>query len=116
MPTVLYVEDAVELQRLYSIGLKHEGFDVSVAGTGGEALVELEGRNFDILLLDMMSGGMSGLDVLTQSGVHFRSPQTLIIALSNIDNPDIVRRAKDSGVSHYLVKSEYDPHTLAALI
>jgi CheY-like chemotaxis protein len=113
MPKVLYVEDSEDMQRMYSLGLAKEGFEVVVAGTAGEALARVEDQHFDVILLDMMLSGMSGVDFLETYDVRTKSPGTIVIALSNIDNPNIIERAKAHGLAEYLVKSDYVPKQLA---
>jgi CheY-like chemotaxis protein len=113
MPSVLYVEDTQEMQRLYSVGLAKDGFEVVGALSAGEALARVEDRHFDIILLDMMLGGMSGLDFLDTYDVQTKSPGTLVVGFSNIDNPNIVNRAMAHGLADYLVKADYEPKQLA---
>ena len=94
MPSVLLVEDDESLQKTNSFALKMEGFDVVTASSGAEALVRVEERQFDVILLDMLMIGMSGMDFLKTYDVRTKSPNTKVIALTNLDNPDIVDRAK----------------------
>lgn len=112
MPTVLLVEDTPEMQRLYQMGLQHEGYTVEVAATAGEAMARVEGTTYDYIILDLMLGGMSGLDFLKQSGVRFKAPLTKIVVLTQIDSPEVMERVKAEGVDGYLIKADTEPSKL----
>src|SRR5450756_1022299 len=88
MPKVLFIEDTETMQRMYSIGLVHEGFEVTVTPTAGQALDKVEHEHFDIIVCDLMLTGMSGLDFLEASGVQTKSPDTLVVlSLIHISEP-----------------------------
>jgi DNA-binding response OmpR family regulator len=55
----------VRIQKACQRLLTEEGCDVEVAENGIKGLRMLEEKHFDIILLDLMMPGMSGLDVLT---------------------------------------------------
>ncbi|MHB2022653.1 MAG: winged helix-turn-helix domain-containing protein [Mycobacteriales bacterium] len=63
MPRVLMVEDEESFADALSYLLTREGFDVQVAGTGPDALADFERFGADLVLVDLMLPGMSGLDV-----------------------------------------------------
>jgi len=65
-----------------------------------------------VVLLDLMLMGMSGLDFLEQSQVVAKHPETKIVVLTNVDNPEIMDRVKAQGVAGYLVKASVEPATL----
>jgi two-component system, OmpR family, response regulator RegX3 len=62
-PVVLLVEDESSYVEALVIGLEREGFDLVVAQDGKEALVQFERTMPDVVLLDVMLPGMSGIDV-----------------------------------------------------
>ena len=63
MTRVLVVEDEESFSEALSFMLRREGFDVVVAETGPDALVEFERDGADLVLLDLMLPGLSGTDV-----------------------------------------------------
>jgi two-component system response regulator RegX3 len=60
---VLVVEDEESFQEALSHLLRREGYEVSVAGTGPDALHQFERHGADLVLLDLMLPGLSGTEV-----------------------------------------------------
>ncbi|HEX8537004.1 MAG TPA: response regulator, partial [Cystobacter sp.] len=60
----LIVEDEFDVQQVVADVLKDEGYEVSVCGTGTEALRSLSEFRPDVVLLDVMMPVLSGLQVL----------------------------------------------------
>ncbi|WP_116114940.1 response regulator transcription factor [Austwickia chelonae] len=63
MTRILVVEDEISFSDPLSYLLKKEGYDVTVAETGPAALEEFERSGADLVLLDLMLPGISGVDV-----------------------------------------------------
>ncbi len=80
---ILIVDDEVEIRRALQRNLVAHGFEVSVVGSGEEALDEITLHRPDLILLDLGLPGMSGLEVCKR-----------VRALSNL--PIIVLSAKDA--------------------
>jgi CheY-like chemotaxis protein len=116
MAKVLLVEDTEQMQRMYSFGLVQEGFEVVIAASASAALAKMEEQPYDVILLDMMLSGMSGLDFLETGQITTKYPGSKIVVLSNVDNPNIIERAKAQGVTDYLIKAQYEPAQLAAYL
>jgi two-component system response regulator RegX3 len=60
---ILIVEDEVSFSDPLSYLLKKEGYDVAVAETGPDGLAEFDKNGADLVLLDLMLPGLSGIDV-----------------------------------------------------
>jgi two-component system response regulator RegX3 len=60
---VLVVEDEESFSEAIGYLLRKEGFDVAVAGSGPDALAEFERSGADLVLLDLMLPGLSGIEV-----------------------------------------------------
>lgn len=114
MPSVLLVEDDPAIQRMYANGLRLGGHTVITASSGGEALARAGEATYDVIILDMLLTGMSGLDFLRQYDVKTKSPNTKVIALTNMENQSIKDKASELGITDYLIKSNIEPAALAA--
>ncbi len=66
LPHILIVEDDSELLEVLQFVLQDGGYEVSVAGSGAEALQTIEDKPVDLVVLDVNLGGMSGLEVARQ--------------------------------------------------
>jgi len=64
-PRVLVVDDEERIQKACHRLLTREGCDVAMADNGIKGLKMIDEAHFDIVLLDLMMPGMSGMDVLT---------------------------------------------------
>lgn len=112
-PRLLLIEDAIEIQQMYNFGLTKAGFKVDAVGNAGEALALVQNNNvYNVILLDLMLGGMSGLDFLKESQIKIQHPETKVVVFTNIDNPEVMTRVNAEGVDGYLLKSETDPKAL----
>ena len=99
---VLVVEDEEKLARFMELELKYEGYDVSVAKDGMAGLTQAREFPPDLLLLDWMLPGMSGLDVcrrLRETG----SKIPIILITAKDDIADRVA-GLDAGADDYIVK------------
>ena len=99
---VLVVEDEEKLARFMELELKYEGYDVSVAKDGMAWLTQAREFPPDLLLLDWMLPGMSGLDVcrrLRETG----SKIPIILITAKDDIADRVA-GLDAGADDYIVK------------
>ena len=63
MTRILVVEDEESFSDPLSYLLRKEGYEVAVAETGPEALAEFDANGADLVLLDLMLPGLSGVDV-----------------------------------------------------
>jgi DNA-binding response OmpR family regulator len=110
---ILVVEDEPKLAKALREGLEEESYEVAVAKTGEEGFFVLHSERFDLVLLDVMLPGRSGLEILSrlrQNGVQI--PVLLLTARDSID--DRVR-GLDAGADDYLIKPFAFPELLARM-
>ena len=99
---ILIAEDTADLNRAITAVLTHEGYDVTSAMDGQEAMDEIEKDSFDCIVLDIMMPRKSGLEVLTElRSRHILTPVLLLTAKVEID--DRVA-GLDAGADDYLTK------------
>jgi two-component system, OmpR family, response regulator RegX3 len=109
---VLVVEDEESFSDALSYMLRKEGFEVSVAATGTEALTEFDRTGADIVLLDLMLPEMSGTEVCRELRQRSRVPIIMVTARdSEIDK--VV--GLELGADDYVTKP-YSPRELVARI
>jgi DNA-binding response OmpR family regulator len=110
---VLLVEDEVKVARALQQGLAAEGYTVTVAHTGEEGFFLLTTQPFDLLLLDLMLPGRSGLEILSALRKrYFEAPVLVLTAKDSIEDRVV---GLDAGADDYLVKPFAFPELLARI-
>lgn len=101
MDRVLAVDDDPHIQKLVKVNLSARGYSVTVAGSGEEALELFNRDSYDLVLLDLILPGISGLEVCLQ--IREQSDLPLIV-LSGRDDEKLKVHALDSGADDYVTK------------
>ncbi len=78
--SVLVVDDEPSFTEALMVGLRREGFEVRTAADGHAALAEINESEPDLVLLDVMLPGMSGLDVCREIRKTSRVPLIMVTA------------------------------------
>jgi two-component system response regulator RegX3 len=112
MTRVLVVEDEESYADALSYMLRKEGYDVSLAATGPDALVEFERNGADIVLLDLMLPGLPGTEVCRQ--IRAMSSVPVIMVSAKDDEVDKIV-GLELGADDYVTKP-YSPRELVARI
>ena len=112
-PSVLIVDDDVDIALVLYDLLAHAGYQVEVAHTGGEAVSKARSRAFDAVLLDIMLPDMDGLVVLPLlRGIDPTLPVIMVTAVADVSTK---HGALTEGAFGYLAKP-YDTEELKALV
>jgi len=112
---LLLVDDDAMTRQFMSTRLTRQGYDMTVAEEGYRALNLLENESFDLVLLDIMMPGMSGLDVLTQVRRKFSMLSLPVIMVTANDLEESMIEALEKGANDYLLKPISMPVTLARI-
>ena len=112
MTRVLVVEDEESYSDALTYMLRKEGFEVSVANTGPDALAEFDRAGADIVLLDLMLPGLPGTEVCRQ--IRMTSSVPVIMVSAKDDEVDKVV-GLELGADDYVTKP-YSPRELVARI
>ncbi len=101
---LLVVDDIEENRDILQRRLVRRGYEVAVADSGDSALEAIADGNFDLVLLDIMMPGMSGLETLERMR-HTSSPGSLpvIMVSAKSESEDVVEALK-LGASDYISK------------
>jgi two-component system phosphate regulon response regulator PhoB len=104
MSRILVVEDESAIAELISINLRHAGYDVTIAGAADQAQAEVDQVLPDLVVLDWMLPGESGLSLAKRWRSQSRTRELPIIMLTaRAEEPDKVA-GLDAGADDYLVK------------
>lgn len=109
---VLVVDDDAALAEMLTIVLRGEGFDAAVVRDGARALQAFREVRPDLVLLDLMLPGLSGLDVCKQ--IRAESGVPIIMLTAKTDTVDVVL-GLESGADDYVMKP-FKPKELTARI
>jgi len=104
--SILVIVDNDDIRGLLSLVLQKEGYEVLEAAGGSEALIKINESKPDLILLDVMMPGLSGLEVLatireSREKKISQVPVIMITAKSTIDDIDA---AIELGANSYIVK------------
>lgn len=102
LPHILVVDDDTRIRELLRSYLRDNGFRVSVAANAQTAREKMSGLEFDLLVLDVMMPGESGVE-FTQA-LRDRSNNVPILMLSALTQSDDRIAGLSSGSDDYLVK------------
>ncbi|MDR3304786.1 MAG: response regulator transcription factor [Clostridiales Family XIII bacterium] len=98
---ILIVEDDEKLARMIELELGHEDYETEKAFDGAAGLEKAEGADFDLILLDVMLPGISGIEVLRRLR---KSKATPVILLTARDETVDKVLGLDSGADDYVTK------------
>ncbi len=91
------------------------GHETHLCYDGQSALTEAEKYRPEVVLLDIGLPGLDGLEVARRIRAMNLSPRPMLVALTGYGQNDDVRRSREAGFDHHLVKPT-DPQTLIALL
>ena len=101
---ILILEDETTLSKALSIMLEREGFRVKVVSDGLLAAQEIVITTYDLILLDLVTPGMDGFEVLKK--VREKDLHVPVFILSNLSEHHHKKKAKEIGADKYFIKSE----------
>ena len=104
MSQVLVVEDESAIAELISINLRHAGYEVTIAGNAEQAQAAIDGVLPDLVILDWMLPGQSGLALAKRWRAETRTRELPVIMLTaRADEGDKIS-GLDAGADDYLTK------------
>jgi DNA-binding response OmpR family regulator len=109
---ILVVEDEPQILNFLRVGLGYEGFSVAVAEDGEAALAELKRFKPQLVILDLMLPGISGMELAERMRAD---PKLMIIMLTARDQVEDRIAGLNAGADDYLVKP-FDFEELVARI
>lgn len=112
-PSVLIVDDELNLRRTLALGLRIEGFDAEAVGSGDAALAALARRTFDLALVDLMMPGVHGLELARRLRELHPSCRVVLTSAYHLSERQLVQA--DCGAIAFVPKP-YDIDELARFL
>ena len=99
---LLWVDDEIELLKAHLIFLEKKGYEVVTVSNGIDAIDKCKQTTFDLILLDEMMPGLTGLETLQQ--IKEISPATPVVMVTKSEEENIMDQAIGSKIADYLIK------------
>ncbi|MGD9368897.1 MAG: response regulator [Desulfobacteraceae bacterium] len=112
-PSVLVVDDEKRIRDACIKMLSSEGYEARGAASADAALQMIEDQHFDIILLDLMMPGISGLDALVQ--IRSRHPESVVIVITGYATVEHSIEAMKNGAFDFIPKP-FSPSDLRLVI
>ncbi len=110
---ILWVDDEIELLRAHIIFLEKKGYEVITVSNGTDAIEQCQQQTFDLILLDEMMPGITGLETLQQ--IKDIQPQTPVVMVTKSEEENIMDQAIGQKIADYLIKPVNPSQILLAL-
>ncbi|MFG6148102.1 response regulator transcription factor [Halobacillus sp. A5] len=101
-PEVLIVEDEEKIARVLQLELEFEGYNITKVFDGLEALNLIREQSWDLILLDVMIPGVSGIEVLRR--IRVNDNNTPVLLLTAKDSVEDKVSGLDLGANDYITK------------
>lgn len=102
MKHILIVDDQLGIRMLLKEVFSQEGYEVSLASNGFEAIEIVNEREIGGVLLDMKIPGMDGIQILTK--LKISHPDLPVMMMTAYGELNLIQEAMNLGASHYFTK------------
>lgn len=102
MPTILWIDDEIDLLKPYTIFLSDKGYEVETASNGQDAIEMCQENIYDIVFLDENMPGLSGLDTLSK--ISEIRPNLPVVMITKSEEENIMDMAIGNKMADYLIK------------
>ena len=99
---LLWVDDEIEHLRAHIIFLRQKGYEVITVSNGTDAIEQCQSQTFNMILLDEMMPGISGLETLQK--IKEIQPQTPVVMVTKSEEENIMDQAIGHKIADYLIK------------
>ncbi|MCF0208079.1 MAG: response regulator, partial [Bacteroidaceae bacterium] len=99
---LLWVDDEIELLHAHILFLEKKGYELTTASNGTDAIELCRERTFDLVLLDEMMPGITGLETLQK--IKEIQPATPVVMVTKSEEEDIMNQAIGQQIADYLIK------------
>ena len=111
---ILCVEDELFIGELYERALTKAGYQVTTVTNGNDGLRLAQTNEYDIILLDLMVPGLTGMEVLRILRDPLQTPilKSVIIITTNLDQEDKDKEELEKQADGYIIKANITPKEL----
>lgn len=99
---LLWADDEIELLKAHILFLEKKGYEVVTVTNGTDAIDQCRTQNFDLVLLDEMMPGLSGLETLQK--IKEIMPAVPVVMVTKSEEENIMDQAIGSKIADYLIK------------
>jgi CheY-like chemotaxis protein len=99
---ILWADDEIDLLKPHVLFLEQKGYEITKVNSGIDAIEEVENKNFDVIFLDEMMPGMTGLETLQQ--IKQIRPQIPVVMITKSEEEHIMDDAIGGKIADYLIK------------
>ena len=99
---ILWVDDEVDLLKSHVLFLRGKGYDVDTCNNGADAIEMVRTTPYDLIILDEMMPGMTGLETLPL--IKEQRPTTPVIMVTKSEEESIMDKAIGSKIADYIIK------------
>ena len=110
---ILIVDDEQAVLDVYSKELGFHKYSVVVAKDANEGYEKAVSEVPDLILLDIMLPGASGLELLKQLKNNDKTKDIKVVMLTNLDASAVIDEGYELGAEAYFVKAEFVPSQIA---
>lgn len=113
MSRILVIDDEARIRDACSLVLRDQGFEVEAAVDGDKGVEMIQDAHFDVILVDLMMPGLSGLEVL--SIVREKHPDTVVIVITGYATLEHSIEAMKKGAFDFIPKP-FTPDQLRTIV
>ena len=99
---LLWVDDEIELLKAHILFLEKKGYEVITVSNGTDAIEQCRQHTFDLILLDEMMPGLTGLETLQR--IKEMAPTIPVVMVTKSEEENIMNQAIGSKIADYLIK------------
>ncbi len=99
---ILWADDEIDLLKPHILFLEKKGYEITTVNSGVDAIEEVENANFDVIFLDEMMPGMTGLETLQQ--IKQIKAQIPVVMITKSEEEHIMDDAIGGKIADYLIK------------
>jgi DNA-binding response OmpR family regulator len=106
---VLIVDDDELLAQALAQVFVNRGYDTKVLSTGNDVEATIESWNPDVILLDIMLPGKTGVEIVSDVSIKHKELCNKIVVMTTLEDSEYLAKVLELGVTHYVQKNTANP-------